>query len=43
MGKFILNVHWSGVTSDISYYDGSKPDTIIEVTGEFRFEEYLDW
>jgi hypothetical protein len=42
-GDGIFDIHWSGVTTDISYYDGSKPDTIIEVIGEFTFEEYMDW
>ncbi|WP_152657681.1 hypothetical protein [Oceanobacillus sp. CFH 90083] len=42
-GDGIFDINWRGVTTDISYYDGSKPDTIIEVTGEFTFEEYLDW
>ncbi|MGG2134681.1 hypothetical protein AB1284_25830 [Bacillus sp. S2(2024)] len=42
-GNGIFYIHWTGVTTDISYYDGSKPNTTIEVFGEFIFEEYKEW
>ncbi|WP_050183757.1 hypothetical protein [Domibacillus robiginosus] len=42
-GNGIFDIHWTGVTTDISYYDGSKPDTRIEIFGECIFEEYADW
>lgn len=42
-GNGIFDIYWTGVTTDISYYDGSKPDTTIEVLGEFIFEEYKEW
>lgn len=42
-GDGVFSAHWTGTTTDISYYDGSKPDTRIEVTGDFFFEEYKNW
>lgn len=42
-GHGIFYIHWTGVTTDISYYDESKPDTTIEVSGECIFEEYEEW
>lgn len=38
-GNGSFYIHWTGVTADISYYDGTKPDTRIEVYGEFIFEQ----
>jgi len=31
----LFNVNWTCTTTDVNYYDGSKPDTKIEITGEF--------
>ncbi|MGN7356212.1 hypothetical protein ACTHPF_02525 [Paenibacillus sp. SAF-054] len=42
-GEGIFHVWWSGTTMDVNYYDGSKPDTRIEVEGEFFFAEYKTW
>lgn len=28
---------------DINYYGGSKPDTRLELEGEFTMEKYEDW
>jgi hypothetical protein len=42
-GNGIFHVNWTGTTMDVSYYDGSKPDTKIEVIGEFIFDEYKEW
>ena len=43
LGDGILHLFWTGRTTDLSYYDGSKPDTIIEVEGRFYFEDYKQW
>ena len=42
-GNGVFQARWTGVTTDIAYYDGSKPDTKIEVSGDFFFEDYKDW
>lgn len=42
-GNGSFYTHWTGVTADISYYDGTKQDTRIEVHEEFIFEEYEGW
>ncbi|PGE94167.1 hypothetical protein COE80_22430 [Bacillus pseudomycoides] len=42
-GNGIFHINWTGITRDISYYDGSKPDITIEVNGEFIFEEFEEW
>lgn len=31
----VFKVHWTGTTMDVSYYDGSKPDTEIIIEGAF--------
>lgn len=28
---------------DVNYYDGSKPDTRLELEGEFTMEKYAGW
>lgn len=28
---------------DVNYYDGSKPDTRLELEGVFTMEKYGDW
>lgn len=33
-GTFL--VHWKATTTDVSFYDGSKPETEIEIQGEFH-------
>ncbi|WP_256762159.1 hypothetical protein [Cohnella sp. WQ 127256] len=42
-GNGIFFLQWSGTTTDISYYDNSKPKTILEIEGEFSLEEYTSW
>lgn len=42
-GKGIFHVHWTGTTMDVNYYDGSKPETRLELEGEFLLEDYEDW
>lgn len=27
----------------VNYYDGSKPDTRLELEGEFTMEKYKEW
>jgi len=41
--KGVFYLKWTGRTTDISYYDGSKPDTILEVEGEFILKDYEKW
>jgi hypothetical protein len=31
-------IKWSGKTKDVNYYDGSKPDTLVMITGWFKIE-----
>lgn len=42
-GQGVFGLQWKGSTTDICYYDGSKPDAILEVEGEFLLEEYEQW
>ena len=35
----LFRVHWCGTTLDVNYYDGSKPDTRVEIEGDFLFME----
>lgn len=39
-GNGFFHVRWSGLTMDVNYYDGSKPDTRLELEGDFFFAEY---
>jgi hypothetical protein len=32
-------VRWTATTEDVNFYDGSKPDTRIEIEGLFTFED----
>jgi len=36
-------VRWTGITADVNYYDGSKPDTKVEIEGRFTFVDMEDW
>jgi hypothetical protein len=36
VGDYVFKVLWTGTTMDVNYYDGSKPDTRIEIDGEFE-------
>ncbi|MGC6588584.1 hypothetical protein ACPV3A_27025 [Paenibacillus sp. Dod16] len=42
-GNSVFYVYWKGTTMDVNYYDGSKPDTRLELEGEFTMEKYEDW
>lgn len=42
-GNGVFYVYWIGSTMDGNYYDGSKPDTRLELEGEFTMEKYEDW
>lgn len=42
-GNGVFYVSWTGSTMDVDYYDGSKPDTRLELEGEFTMEKYEDW
>ncbi|WP_198957540.1 hypothetical protein [Paenibacillus selenitireducens] len=42
-GNGVFYLQWTGVTTDISYYDDSKPKTVLEIVGEFFLEEYTSW
>ncbi|OAB30522.1 hypothetical protein PMSD_19110 [Paenibacillus macquariensis subsp. defensor] len=42
-GNGFFFLQWSGTTIDISYYDDSKPKTILEIEGDFFLEEYTSW
>jgi hypothetical protein len=36
-------VHWTGTTTDVNYYDGSKPDTKVEIKAWFTFKGMKKW
>ncbi len=38
-----FRVRWTAVTQDVNYYDGSKPQTRVEIEGEFLFRNIGDW
>jgi hypothetical protein len=38
-----FEVRLSGVTTDVCYYDGSKPETRVEVLGVFAFADVDEW
>lgn len=39
----VFHVEWTGITMDVNYYDGSKPDTNVRISGEFIFEQMSEW
>ena len=39
--QFIID--WKGTTTDINYYDGSKPEAKVEVSATFTFKDYKKW
>ncbi|MCI0699893.1 MAG: hypothetical protein L0241_02245 [Planctomycetia bacterium] len=39
----VFEVRWTGITTDVNYYDGSKPKTQIEIVGRFTFREMEKW
>jgi hypothetical protein len=38
-----FRIRWTGTTQDINFYDGSKPETILEVEGWFIFTDMEKW
>jgi hypothetical protein len=38
----LFRVLWTATTLDVVHYDGSQPDTIVEIAGWFRFEGIED-
>ena len=34
-----LKIRWIGTTTDVNYYDGSKPDTRVVIESWFAFAE----
>ena len=38
-----FRVRWTAVTQDVNYYDGSKPQTRVEIEGEFLFRNIEKW
>jgi len=39
--KFLI--HWTAETTDVNHYDGSKPDTKVEIKAWFTFKEMRKW
>jgi hypothetical protein len=39
--KFLI--HWTGTTTDVNYYDGSKPETKVEIKAWFKFKGMHTW
>jgi hypothetical protein len=39
----VFDVRWTGVTTDVNYYDGSKPPTRVEIVGKFTFPDMEKW
>jgi hypothetical protein len=39
----LFSISWSGITNDINYYDGSKPDSEILIEAIFSFSKSNEW
>jgi hypothetical protein len=39
----IFLIRWTGVTTDVDYYDGGKPETKLEIEGRFTFSDMEEW
>jgi hypothetical protein len=39
--KFLI--HWTGTTPHVNYYDGSKPETKVEIKAWFTFKGMRKW
>lgn len=37
----LFHIHWTGKTIDVNYYDGSMPDTQVEIDGWFKFKDLV--
>jgi hypothetical protein len=38
-----FHVCWTAVTTEVNHYDGSKPDTRVEIERRFTFEDLDEW
>lgn len=38
-----FQVRWIGTTTDVNYYDGSKPRTRVEIVAGFEFKDIAKW
>ena len=38
-----FQLRWTAKTQDVNYYDGSKPQTNVEIIGEFLFKNIEKW
>jgi hypothetical protein len=39
----VFHVRWTATTMDVNYYDGSKPETRVEIDGDFVFDDVHEW
>jgi hypothetical protein len=39
----VFHVRWTGTTTDVNHYDGSQPDTRVEIDGAFVFKGIDKW
>ena len=39
----VFQVRWTGTTTDVNYYDGSKPRTRVEIVAAFKFKDIAKW
>ena len=39
----MFHVHRTGTTTDVNYYDGSKPTTKVEIEAWFKFQDMQKW
>jgi hypothetical protein len=39
----VFQVRWTGTTTDVNYYDGSKPRTCVEIVAAFKFKDMAKW
>jgi hypothetical protein len=39
----VFHVRWTGTTTDVNYYDGSKPRTRVEIDAKFKFKDMVKW
>jgi len=39
----VFQVRWTGTTTDVNYYDGSKPRTRVEIVAAFKFKDMAKW
>lgn len=38
-----FRLRWKAVTEDVNHYDGSKPQTVVEIEGDFYFQDIGKW